>query len=439
LSRRERPVAPGNSSPRASILGAMYEPDMTGAAEARLRALLDRGVIVHRPASIHVDESVDPERIAPGVVIHAGCRLSGAKTAIGPGSVIGEEAPATVQVSLKGGFFSDSTFLDGSSVGSSAHIRPGTLLEEGASVAHCVGLKQTVLLPFVTVGSLVNFCDCLMAGGTGPRDHSEVGSSYIHFNFTPHQDKATASLLGSVPRGVMLDQPPIFLGGQGGLVGPARIGFGTVVAAGVICRQDVLEEGLLYTGRSAGGGRPRKFRNDTYVGAGRVFRNSFHYLGNILALQAWYRVARGALMTGDPQQEACQEGAVAKLETIIDERFRRLGEVADALTEMLEGRSPDSEAAAHVQAVEAYRRLRDAWPALQSALAEGRVDAVGARERERFLSGWAKVPALTPYPEAVASLDLPTKVAGTAWLQEIVDEVVGFLPESAETIAEEGL
>ncbi len=424
----------------------MYELDMSANTDAAIRALLDRGVIVHRPGSVCVGVEVDPERIAPGVVIHAGCRVRGAKTAIGPGSVIGEEGPATVEdcqlgrdVSLKGGFFSDSTFLDGSSVGSSAHVRPGTVLEERASAAHCVGLKQTVLLPFVTVGSLVNFCDCLMAGGTGPKNHSEVGSSYIHFNFTPNQDKATASLLGSVPRGVMLDQPPIFLGGQGGLVGPTRIGFGTVVAAGVVCRQDVLEEGLLFTGRPAAGGRSRKFRNGTYAGVGRLFRNNLHYLGNIRALQAWYRVARATLMMGDPYQEACCAGAAEKLDTIIDERFRRLGEVAEALEGAPDGRSAGPETAAQAQSLEAYRRLCDKWPHLQTALLTGRPDAAGARARERFLSGWSRIPALTAYSDAVASLDLPTKVAGTAWLQAIVDEVVGFLPETAETAVAEGL
>jgi UDP-N-acetylglucosamine/UDP-N-acetylgalactosamine diphosphorylase len=90
-------------------------------------------------------------------------------------------------------------------------------LEEEASGAHAVGLKQTIFLPFVTAGSLINFCDALIAGGTSRKDHSEIGSSYIHFNYTPHQDKATPSLIGDVPHGVMLDQPAIFLGGQGGL------------------------------------------------------------------------------------------------------------------------------------------------------------------------------------------------------------------------------
>ena len=37
-------------------------------------------------------------------------------------------------------------------MGSAAHIRPGTLLEEEAGGAHAVGLKQTIFLPFVTAG-----------------------------------------------------------------------------------------------------------------------------------------------------------------------------------------------------------------------------------------------------------------------------------------------
>ncbi len=87
-------------------------------------------------------------------------------------------------------------------MGLGAHVREGCLLEEEASGAHCVGLKQTILLPFVTLGSLVNFCDCLMAGGTSREDHSEVGSSYIHFNYTPDGDKTHAvALRRRAPRG----------------------------------------------------------------------------------------------------------------------------------------------------------------------------------------------------------------------------------------------
>lgn len=192
--------------------------------------LIKNGVIIPHPDSVFIDAVVDPERIAPETVIYPFCRIHGAQTSIGPKCVIGAEGPVTIEncqlgaeVKLAGGYFSGATFLDCASMGSGAHVRPGTLLEEHSGGAHAVGLKQTVLFPYVVLGSLINFCVCLMAGGTSRKNHSEVGSSYIHFNFTPHHDKATPSLAGDVPKGVLLDQPPVFLGGQGGLVGPARI------------------------------------------------------------------------------------------------------------------------------------------------------------------------------------------------------------------------
>ena len=194
-------------------------------------------------------------------MIHAGCRLFGKSTLIMGQTQIGYESPVTIQdcqlgprVALKGGFFKESVFLEKASAGSGSHVREGCIFEEEAKIAHTVGLKQTILFPFVTLGSLINFCDCLMAGGTSRKNHSEVGSAYIHFNFTPNQDKATPSLVGDVPKGVMLDQLPIFLGGQGGLVGPSRLAFGTVIAAGTIFRKDEIRPGrMLFEGAGKGG------------------------------------------------------------------------------------------------------------------------------------------------------------------------------------------
>ena len=258
-----------------------------------VQALLDRGVEMPCPQTVEIGASVPPGRIAPGVVIHAGCRIRGAETSIAPGCVIGAEAPATVEdcqlgrnAALKGGYFSGATFLDGASMGSGAHVRPGTLLEEEASGAHAVGLKQTIFLSFVTAGSLINFCDALMAGGVSRKNHSEIGSSYIHFNYTPHQDKATASLMGDAPRGVMLDNAAIFLGGQGGLVGPARIAYGTVIPAGVVHRQDVLLENQLIT-PAPSAAAARAFTPGHYKAIRRIVGNNLIYLGNIFALKAW--------------------------------------------------------------------------------------------------------------------------------------------------------
>ena len=389
----------------------------------QVRRLLDRGVILPCPFSVEVDDSIEPDRIAPGVVIHSGCRISGALTSIGPGCELGKEAPATVEdcqlgrgVELKGGYFSGATFLDGANMGSAAHVRPGTLLEEEAGGAHAVGLKQTIFLSFVTAGSLINFCDALMAGGTSRKDHSEIGSSYIHFNFTPHQDKATPSLIGDVPRGVFLDQPPIFLGGQDGMVGPVRIAYGTVIAAGTICRRDILEERTLIASEHAPS-QSRPFTPGAYRGVNRIVRNNLIYIGNLWALRAWYREARSRTMQADAFSAACREGALGRIDDGIKERIKRLKELA--------GKMDASLRAAGAALPDSIRRqqqtLMQRWPEMESALKEGPAPDAGAQFRDQFLAEWEKTDAAGGHCKAVGALSAAARTAGSAWLQAIVD------------------
>ena len=292
--------------------------------------------------ALFIAPEVRLERIAPDVVFHPGCRLSGAELSIGPGCVIGAEAPVTVnncqlgaRVHLAGGYFEGSTFLNDAKAGSCSHVRPGCLLEEGASIAHSVGIKQTIFLPWVTSGSLINFCDALMAGGTSRKNHSEIGSSYIHFNFTPHQDKATASLIGDVPNGVLLNQAPIFLGGQGGMVGPAKIAYGTVIPAGQIWRGDVTEPGQLVARAGFKRDIAMKYDAQKFSSVTHIVHNNLTYIGNILALDAWYRVVRAAYMSADPFQSACAIGARARIAEVLKERLMRLNELIEKVEESL--------------------------------------------------------------------------------------------------------
>jgi len=398
-----------------------------------VEVLLKRGVVIPCPASVEVGADINPDRIAKGVVIHAGCRLSGANTSMAAGCEIGAETPATVEdcqlgrkVELKGGFFSGATFLDGANVGSGAHIRPGTLLEEEAGGAHTVAFKQTVLLPFVTAGSLINFCDCLMAGGTSRKNHSEIGSSYIHFNYTPHQDKATVSLIGDVPRGVMLDQPPVFLGGQGGLIGPSRIGFGCVIPAGVVFRGDSPADGmLLYPPPSTAQTRP--YHAGSFRGIARIVANNLVYIGNIRALDAWYRTVRAKFMGADPFSKACYNGALAQLGSILAERIRRLAELATKMPRSLELVKADAKSRPDLEKeIRAQERLFQLWQGIETALQE-RPDGNGAAEdRDRFLAALNKPGTDSGYLETIRGLDADAKRAGTAWLQSIVDSTAGL-------------
>jgi hypothetical protein len=391
-----------------------------------IQQLIQRGVAIPEPAAVVIGSDVKPERIAKSATLLPGCRIEGASTSIGPGSVIGSEGPAVVRncqlghkVTLASGFFDGSVFLDGASMGGNAHVRPGCLLEEQASGAHAVGIKQTVLMSYVTLGSLINFCDCLMSGGTSRKHHSEVGSSYIHFNFTPHQDKATPSLIGDVVRGVLLNQAPIFLGGQGGLVGPARVAFGTVVAAGSVLRHDIIEANQLVVPPVPAAGQ-RPYPQEAYGPVHRLIVNNLWYIGSIRALALWYNVVRRPFMSADPFAAACIEGAMSVLALILDERIKRLGELAakmDASIAALSGLNDDKS--------RGYRReqeaFRAAWPEMETALKGGpafdpaRLEALVA-ERPAGVAYLDWIKALRPDQQAEAMVVLDGIVHATVSL-----------------------
>jgi UDP-N-acetylglucosamine/UDP-N-acetylgalactosamine diphosphorylase len=319
-------------------------------------------------------------------------------------------------VELKGGFFKDSVFLAGVCCGSGSHVREGTILEEHASIAHSVGLKQTILFPFVTLGSLINFCDCLMAGGTDFKNHSEVGSSYIHFNFTPNQDKATPSLIGDVPGGVMLNQRPIFLGGQGGMVGPVRLNFGTTVAAGTILRRDELRPGRLIFG-GAGKGGNIEHRPGRYSGPSRIIQNNLFYIANLLALKQWYREVR-SLFVAEAFSEALWKGLLSNIQSAMAERLRRLKEFASKMEA-----GGDS-------------TLVKAWPLVEESLLS-RAEQAGNRQlREAFLEKMNAAITRTGkhYITAVKALGTEDTAQGTAWLQGIVGDAVAEALKAAGNV-----
>lgn len=389
--------------------------------------LLEKGVCIPQPAAVDIAAEIDVSRIASGVMLHPGTRLRGEGTSIGPGCEIGGEAPVTIEncqlnrnVRLAGGFFSGATFMDGANLGSGAHIRPGTLFEEEANGAHTVGLKQTILLPFVTLGSLINFCDILMAGGTSRKNHSEVGSSYIHFNFTPHQDKATPSLVGDVPQGVFLDQSPIFLGGQGGLAGPTRIAYGTVIAAGYVARKDVLDAGMLHIPQM-----PKSttisYPTGIYRRIGRVVKNNLIYIGNILALKAWYEQVRKPLMVRDLFDQACYEGAVYNLELVLRERIKRMRDLSEKMEFSIT--LLEMENAAKDMITE-QKTLARQWPKVEKAIVEQAAKPPSAPDS---LLQALRIPSSATYIETIQSLPAAIRTEGSAWLQRIVDQVTAYI------------
>lgn len=387
-----------------------------------IEALIQKGVCIPNPESVEIGEDIDLDRIAAqGVTIYSGCKLFGPDTFISKGAQIGFEAPVTIQdcyvgpsVALKGGFFQDAVFLEKSSCGLGSHVRRGTILEEEASIAHTVGLKQSILFPFVTLGSLINFCDCLMAGGTSRKNHSEVGSSYIHFNYTPNQDKATPSLIGDVVNGVMLNQSPIFLGGQGGLVGPCRITYGTIVAAGSICRKDQLKGNYLVIEGGRGSARI-PFKPGGYSRLERVLNHNFNYIGNLQALWQWYDAIR-PLFVGPNFPQEISDGLKKTLKFGIDERIKQLGRLRDKVKNAL----------AEDELSKSAQIFCDRWDDIYSTLVGMDKYQGSSKLMDQFsimMENQIKTKSKSYIP-CIQSL-LPDQIeTGTQWLQSIVDQVV---------------
>jgi UDP-N-acetylglucosamine/UDP-N-acetylgalactosamine diphosphorylase len=241
-----------------------------------------------------------------------------------------------------------------------------------------------------------------MAGGTSRKDHSEVGSSYIHFNYTPDGDKTTASLFGDVPRGVMLNQPAIFLGGQGGAVGPLRLGFGTVVAAGSILLNDVLEDGKLVAAVPPPGFE-RDRRPRAYTKLNRVVRNNVIYLANLVALEHWYRSAREPFFAKQEMGALVYEGALEMLSLAKRERIKRL--------EAMAAKVPTTTAA--------EREFGERAGAVR-ALFDGNPDvADGAGFVDAFQP--AAAAAMGNYTETIQDMAPELRALGVQWLERIVD------------------
>lgn len=395
--------------------------------------LIDKGVKIPAPFSVEIGEDVDIDRISgEGTVFHAGTKIYGTRTLISSQTQLGYEAPVTIvncqlgsEVELKGGYFKESVFLEKANMAYGAQVREGCILEEEANGSHTVGLKQTILFPFVTLGSLINFCDCFMAGGTSRKNHSEVGSSYIHFNYTPNQDKATASLIGDVPRGVMLNQPPIFLGGQGGMVGPARIGYGTVIAAGAVYRGDCPDGGILIGGSSEEV-YEKYFHPGFYGNVQKRVLNNIIYLANLLALRQWYIHVRKPFFKKQEFGDSLLEGALEKLEMAMSERLKRFEALSQKMEQsiqigkdILQGQQKDI-------VLQQQSELLNNWTPLGQCFSEQNEMAIAEKERTSFIQTIHDIVEKEDrgYTDAIQALDADVASIGVYWLQSIVDGIV---------------
>ena len=385
-----------------------------GGNRARVEILQRRGVEVWGPERVYIGSDVNLNAIEPTAVIRQ-ATLSGKDLSIAAGAVVGTSGHAEVSdcqigpnAELGAGLYQGATLLNGVKVRGFAEIRPGTLLEEEVDIAHSVALKNTTFTACCVAGSLINFCDLFLTGGTSRKDHTEIGSGAIHYNFDPRGDK-WGSLLGSI-RGVLLRSEPVFIGGTCGLVAPLEVGLGAVTAAGCTIRKDVPASTLVSTANRAAS--IPNFDRTAYGSRRRQFRVTAKLVATLRALEAWYELVR--LPHAPPRERHLYAFALKRVGGQAQERIDRLGKIVAKL----EAATPAS--LASIQ--EEHRQLVRGWPDLRKTLQQPLSEPQVAPTR--FTQAYAE--ARGSGQGHVASLKTADSYAAEAevWLEGMVDAVM---------------
>ncbi|OQY08478.1 MAG: hypothetical protein B6I22_00225 [Desulfobacteraceae bacterium 4572_123] len=207
----------------------------------------------------------------------------------------------------------------------------------------------------------------------------------------------------------MLNQSPVFLGGQGGLVGPCRLAFGTVAAAGSICRRDELRPGRLIV-ENTKSNINIPFKTGRYTGINRIVTNNIFYIANLWALMQWYVNIRSLFISND-FPVTLLSGLREKLQMGISERIKRL---TVFIQKAGAGKNKESGTACNILSE------------FEKGFKKTYFYAGDLRIRDSFISAIERVIQLegTDYIDVIKKIDPLDANNGTLWLQGIIDDIV---------------
>ena len=391
----------------------------------RVFDLRDRGVDVWGPERVYIAADVPLENIEAGAVVQQ-ANLNGPELRIGRGTRIGVSGHAHVancqigrDVELGAGTYDTATILDGARIRGFAELRPGTLLEEQVEAAHSVAFKNTVLTATVVAGSVINYCDLFMSGGTSRENHSEVGSGVVHFNFDPRGDK-WGSLVGDV-RGLLLRSAPIFVGGQCGLVAPLQAGFGSVLAAGSVVRSNVEDNRLHF--ENAESRSIEDFDPEIYAGLRSKFFTTALLIGNLRALDRWYELVR--LPFVEDYHKPLYRAAQQQCRIHIAERIQRLQKIIDKLDRSIT-KSSESGDERLIACQNEHRRLIERREKIVAILtSEPKSSPVPAE----FLRPYEKARSALSHIDAVRQVSEEAAQSAADWIHAAASEPAARLGE----------
>jgi bifunctional UDP-N-acetylglucosamine pyrophosphorylase / glucosamine-1-phosphate N-acetyltransferase len=181
------------------------------------------GVPLVDPAATYIDPDVE---IGADTVIHPGVIIEG-RTRIGAACeiqahVIITDCEIGDNVTIRSfSLMTNSRIETGASIGPFAHLRPETLIGEGAKVGNFVELKKSTLGP----QSKANHLSYLGNATIGAKVN--VGAGTITCNYDGEHKHETVIEDGA------------FIGSDSQLIAPVRVGKGAYVAAGSSITEDV--------------------------------------------------------------------------------------------------------------------------------------------------------------------------------------------------------
>jgi bifunctional UDP-N-acetylglucosamine pyrophosphorylase/glucosamine-1-phosphate N-acetyltransferase len=190
--------------------------------------LMAAGVTIIDPATTYIDQDVEigaDTVIHPGVAIEGQSRIGAACEIHGNVRIVDSEV-ADKAVINNFCLIIGSRIAEGASVGPFAHLRPETVVGEGAKIGNFVELKKTTMGP----GSKANHLAYLGDATIGAKVN--IGAGTITCNYDGTKKHPTIIEDGA------------FIGSDSQLIAPVRVGKGAYVGAGSSITEDVPDGAL---------------------------------------------------------------------------------------------------------------------------------------------------------------------------------------------------
>jgi len=218
-------------------------------------------------------------------------------------------------------------------------------------------------------------------------------------------------------------------------VGPCRLEFGTVIAAGSIFRKDELNPGRLLIGNMAKGGS-MPFTPGVYYNIKRITVNNIIYIANLIALDHWYTHVRSQFISDD-FPEPLFGGLKEKLDMAIVERIHRLKALSQKMSDSVRAYQHYAKENTSPLILQQKNELYKRWTELEENLKAKRNTEEKTNLRDIFLEkiDLGIKTSGKDYISVIKGLSIEDTKAGTDWLQAIVDHITAVVLEIMPSFA----